>query len=263
MSKLCPCPPPVSTLCLQGPKTVQASNHAIILNFGTLHLSIAFLTHTSIQLYPKDVWVKSVVSVHKELRKFYIGLAFEFEDFVLAFVTLDIMFQPVWGERVSELPFRHPDVFIDHGAFLEAIAGWVLNRSSSPRNRLALTAVRESVEWHGVSVYTAIELFVMAGVSPFLLEHEVFNNPSRTAWLCDAFYTFARRARTGNDLWELICPCIRDGVLAPTIEQRLRYKYWLLAYGKSHMRCTECLAALVEEYKVHYIPLMSSSVTVN
>ncbi|KIJ09393.1 hypothetical protein PAXINDRAFT_17508 [Paxillus involutus ATCC 200175] len=48
-------------------------------------------------------------------------------------------------------------------------------------------------------------------------------------------------------------------VTAPTIKQHLRYKYWLLAYGKSRMRCTECLAVLVEEYKAQLSTLEDTS----
>jgi len=34
-----------------------------------------------------------------------------------------------------------------------------------------------------------------SGVSPFLTEAEVFNCPSRTARICEAFYSFARHSR--------------------------------------------------------------------
>lgn len=48
----------------------------------------------------------------------------------------------------------------------------------------------------------------------------------------------------------LLQPCIHNGVLAPTTEQRLKYKNWLHVYGKKNALLTSRMAQLLDEYKV-------------
>ncbi|KAJ7752153.1 hypothetical protein B0H16DRAFT_1251698, partial [Mycena metata] len=85
-----PDPPSLNTLTLEA---ISYTNRALILNFGTLFFMLQYLTHTSVQFYPQHVWERSIRNVSKEVRKFSIGMAFVFQDYVLAFPTLDLLFQ--------------------------------------------------------------------------------------------------------------------------------------------------------------------------
>lgn len=49
---------------------------------------------------------------------------------------------------------------------------------------------------------------------------------------------------------EYVRPCIRDGVLAPDMEQRLRFARELRVYGKATVLATERQLKLINAYKV-------------
>ncbi|KAF8873985.1 hypothetical protein CPB84DRAFT_1668453, partial [Gymnopilus junonius] len=49
-------------------------NRSIILDFTGYYLKVAYLLHTSIQFYTKEVWNNSIMCFH-------VGLALEFEDY--------------------------------------------------------------------------------------------------------------------------------------------------------------------------------------
>lgn len=109
-----------------------------------------------------------------------------------------------------------PSIFANFTTFLECVAHWVEEQSSSTHSGLACKAVHGANRvWLGVGVYTVAELFFMAGkycdpvngpctgiflmllmtgLSPFLIEAEVFDNPLRMARLCVAFFVFASHA---------------------------------------------------------------------
>lgn len=57
----------------------------------------------------------------------------------------------------------------------------------------------------------------------------------------------------------LLGPCLVDGLLAPTNEQRLKYKNWLHVYAKSRTKLPPRAATLVDSYNVWpfilFIPL--------
>ncbi|KAJ7577909.1 hypothetical protein C8J56DRAFT_1170696 [Mycena floridula] len=193
-----PNPPSISeaNLRLSSPNSITATNRALILNFETLHLSLAFLTHTSVQLYTREVWENSICKVNKATRRFQIGLAIEFKDYILAFISLDFLFQPRWVESLDDLPIPHPDVFTDFSAFLVAVCRWMTLHfeSRSARTGLIVDVLQGTLEFHGVGAYTAVELCFLAGISPFLTEAEVFDVPLRAARICDAYYEFASRS---------------------------------------------------------------------
>ncbi|KAJ6607640.1 hypothetical protein B0H10DRAFT_1956080 [Mycena sp. CBHHK59/15] len=67
-----PYPATLKSLVLSG---VESTHRALILHFGTLHLMVQYLTHTSVQCYSRERWEKSVMLVSKEVRKFHIGMA--------------------------------------------------------------------------------------------------------------------------------------------------------------------------------------------
>ena len=48
----------------------------------------------------------------------------------------------------------------------------------------------------------------------------------------------------------LLKPCIHDGILAPTRDQRMRYAAWLHVYGKLRKELPERAARLVDSYIV-------------
>ena len=70
------------------------------------------------------------------------------------------------------------------------------------------------------------------GVDPLLTERDVFDNPSRAARLAEAFYILSRNAH--NVLFqEHVRPCIRQGMFAPTEQQRLAYSQeYLRVFGR-------------------------------
>jgi hypothetical protein len=50
----------------------------------------------------------------------------------------------------------------------------------------------------------------------------------------------------------LLQPCIHDGILAPTTEQRLRYADWLYVWAKDRTSIPSRMASLVDEYHVRF-----------
>ncbi|KAF8954583.1 hypothetical protein BDZ97DRAFT_1631033, partial [Flammula alnicola] len=69
-----PNPPSLTDLTLQGH---HSAARAIILDFGTYFLKVAYLTHTSVQFYKRVVWEDSILKD----RGFHVGLALEFDDY--------------------------------------------------------------------------------------------------------------------------------------------------------------------------------------
>ncbi|KAH6908577.1 hypothetical protein BKA70DRAFT_1481838 [Coprinopsis sp. MPI-PUGE-AT-0042] len=197
-------------------REVYRNGHALFFDFGHTYLKVAFLMHTSIQCYKKDVWKNSIMAVSAVDRGFKVGLALEFDDFFLCFLTFDLVFQPEWlkvpDPTIVDPRARldlGPDIIADYPGFLKGVADWVKERRNltgrNARQGLACDAVRHaSLVWVGVGAYTVCEIFFIAGLSPFLLEHEVFDSPSRTARLCEAFWQFAYDARNIFDelLWK-------------------------------------------------------------
>lgn len=171
-------------------------------------LQLSYLMHTSIQMYRKAVWETSIYVVEREVRqgciklnslgahspfqtgRFHVAIAIEFWDHVVAFLSLDNVFQvsitlypctgvcwllfskPEWAFGVGYLPatqeFRFldppPSIFANFTTFLECVAHWVEEQSSSTHSGLACKAVHGANHvWLGVGVYTVAELFFMAG----------------------------------------------------------------------------------------------------
>ncbi|KAF8152979.1 hypothetical protein B0H34DRAFT_677203 [Crassisporium funariophilum] len=235
-----PNPPPIQTLQLRG---LSTTNRAIILDLGPLHL--------------KSGMIPSIRKVDKKSRAFRVVLALEFQDFVLAFLSRDLLSQPTWATSKESLPPTPPDLFHEYFAFLECVASWMSSRRNCARDGLACDEIRAwNATWSGIGVYTVCELFFDAGLSPFLTERELFDSPSRTARFCEAFWTFAHRSHI--DLPQLLKQCTIDGILAPTKEQRLTYKDWLHVYAKDRVRTSPRLAILIDEYKLQLSNLAAS-----
>lgn len=111
----------------------------------------------------------------------------EFGDFVLAFVTLDMVFQvrlqccffisnlshclhhmqPIWASTRNDLPPDPVDAFTDRPRLIQGIVDWWKDRYYSKQtNRMGLVceAIRAAEHvFPGVGVYTIAELCYMAG----------------------------------------------------------------------------------------------------
>ncbi|KAK6977428.1 hypothetical protein R3P38DRAFT_3473687 [Favolaschia claudopus] len=136
----------------------------------------------------------------------------------------------------SPTDFHSPD-----WAFLPAFAKWMRDRQAGDRNGLAIEAIRAASEvFLGVGVYTVLELFFLAGLSPQLTEAEVFGNPSRAARVSTAYEHIYKSL--GNSFPML------DGLLAPTTRQRLDYINWLYVYAKDYTKLPVRMAELVDDY---------------
>ncbi|KAJ7136197.1 hypothetical protein C8R46DRAFT_1201332 [Mycena filopes] len=228
-----PQPPSLSTLELQD---ISYTPRAVLLHFrglsGGLFFMLQYLTHTSVQFYPRKRWELSIRNVSKTVRKFSIGVAFVFKSHVLAFPSIDLVFQPTWATSLADFSIP-PNIHTSTDDYLVLVAGWIENLLLKPKHTRACDAIRTAnTIFYGIGVYTVMELFFMAGLSPCLTLHELFGNPSRAARFLAAFYAYMARAK--QDLWKTILqPCIHDGVLAPTNKQRLRYGCRNLTIPKS------------------------------
>ncbi|KAJ7165143.1 hypothetical protein C8R46DRAFT_1098269 [Mycena filopes] len=227
--------------------SISHTHRALILNLGPLFLMIQWLTHTSVQLYPRNVYESTVKLVNKKLRKFHIGMALVFENHVIAFLSSDLLFQPTWASTRDALPPSPSDFYHRDWDFLPALARWMSSRLTLDRNGLACTVIRAANEvFLGISTYTVVEIFFLAGLSPILTEFEVFNNPSRVARFCGGYFEFLHRSRTG--LRGLLRPAMKDGYLAPTMQHRIRYLDWLHVYAKDRCRIPVRMTQLVDDY---------------
>ncbi|KAH6907740.1 WD40-repeat-containing domain protein [Coprinopsis sp. MPI-PUGE-AT-0042] len=244
-SKENPNPPTVQSLGW----TLQRSygnGRALFLDFGIAVFKIAYLTHTSIQFYKKDIWYESVL----QLRGFKVAIVFEFQTHVLAFLTNDL---PEWFIGNASIPPTIDvgvDVYSDFTGFLQAVANWRTLRvqSKSARGGLACEIARGASQvFVGLGVYTVCEVFYFAGIHPLLTEKEVFDSPSRLARLCNAFWQYAHN---GRDVYKkLVKPTIHDGIIAPNHNQRLGYNSWLRVYAKSLLMATPREAELILRYQ--------------
>ncbi|KAJ6626246.1 hypothetical protein B0H10DRAFT_1999440 [Mycena sp. CBHHK59/15] len=87
-----PNPPLLETLVLE---KITYTHRALILHFNSILLMVQYLTHTSVQFYPRDRWESSVMKVDKKTHGFKIGMALVFQKYVLAFPSIDLLFQVV------------------------------------------------------------------------------------------------------------------------------------------------------------------------
>ncbi|KAJ7127476.1 hypothetical protein C8R46DRAFT_970612 [Mycena filopes] len=239
-----PNPAPLSSLTLED---ISYTNRAIVCHFGTQFFMLQYLTHTSIQFYPRAVWERSIRKVSKDVRKFSIAVAFVFRDHVLAFPSIDMVFQPTWASSLSDFSIP-PNIFTAPNDFLALVAPWIEHIIEKPVHSRACDTIRTAnTIFYGLGVYTVMELFFAAGLSPFLTLHEVFSNPSRAARFLVAFYSHIARAE--RDLWQTVVqPAIHNGILGPTTAQRLRYEKWLYVWAKDKTSVPPRMACLVDAF---------------
>ncbi|KAJ7064387.1 hypothetical protein B0H15DRAFT_958636 [Mycena belliarum] len=221
-------PHSLSELVLQ---SIEYTHRALIINFGPLLLMIQWLTHTSGHVFTLSEWKESFGLVDKKLRKNKVGMALVFAEFVVVFLSHDLVFQPTWVESRNMLPPSPADFYSKD---------WVFSRCSG-----ALDVYASDV-FLGIGVYTVIEVFFLAGLSPLLTEAELFDNPSRTVRMGCGYLEFQHRSREG--LPSLVFPAMTSGFLAPTKVQRLGYMKWLHVYAKDFASLPVRMAALVDDY---------------
>ncbi|KAH9929128.1 hypothetical protein B0H21DRAFT_670628, partial [Amylocystis lapponica] len=220
------------TLVLHG---VHATLCTVVLDLGKLFLQIQLHTHVTVQPYTREQWDSEISQVTSAKRGFRIGMALDFGEYILAFVTLDNIFTPHWGQSLADLPIQHADVYHEYHAFLSAVATWIDTHRLSKNTKqlgLAVNAVHgANCVFGGIGVYTIIEVFYLAGLSVFLTEYELFSCPSRIARFCEAFWMFAHHTHQ----------CLRQA-------QRRCYSYWLHVYGKKATNMSLRMVQLRQEY---------------
>ncbi|KAF8963011.1 hypothetical protein BDZ97DRAFT_1822588 [Flammula alnicola] len=214
-------------------------------------LQIQLLKHTSVQIFSRDDWENAICKVNRTDRGFKVGLAFEFRDHVLAFLTLDLLIQFHWSSKRSDLPSQQANIYTEYRRFLRQLVEWMQSRRDRPRAQrtgLAITIIRNTSEiFHGGGLYTMEEVFHKAGLSINITERELFDSPSRTARLVSAFMDFTIQAY--EEIWDFMNPFLRDFLLTCTREERSLYSDTLMVYGKDRVNCTPRFKQLLSNYQ--------------
>ncbi|KZV98472.1 hypothetical protein EXIGLDRAFT_700990 [Exidia glandulosa HHB12029] len=241
-------------------RNVYYTARSLVLDFGVCFLDMHYLTHTSLQLFTIEQWKESLLDIPATAahRPYKIAIALEFPNYFLAFLSLDLVFLPVW---TLTRPITPPEVFPSHDPherprnvpFLQWVVTWLEKNWTkfSRSRRLAIDVIRTEREtFFGIGVYSACELFVLAGLWPGLLAREVFLNPSRLARLLEAIYVFTHIAKL-DFLANVIRPALWKGnVLAPNPRQRKDFAaHFLRVWAKSTMAAHARFAALVDDFK--------------
>ncbi|KAJ6596758.1 hypothetical protein B0H10DRAFT_2197032 [Mycena sp. CBHHK59/15] len=176
---------------------------------------LQYLTHTSVQFYPRECWECLIRNVSKTVRKFSIAMAFILSSHVLAFPSIDLIFQkilrklqPTWATNLSNFSIP-PNIFTSMQDYLVLVAKWIEDKVLLGHHYIcACDTIRKyNSLFYRIGVYTIMELFFLA-------------------------------ARSEQDLWTLLQPSIHDGLLAPTMEQHLCYADWFLV-DEFHLKLEE------------------------
>ncbi|TFK84417.1 hypothetical protein K466DRAFT_226759 [Polyporus arcularius HHB13444] len=205
-------------------------------------------THCTAQVFTYEQFHHEVRRVDCKVRGFRIPLALDFGAYIVTFTSLDNLCTPMWYKYALDDSHRvYIDAFDAHLPFLTRVAEyvrglffaknpkngeWKLRKTPAAANALATTVIREALKsvFGGVGVYTVLEIFYRAGLSPSHTAAEVFMCASRTARLCEAFWTLTYEVNT--ELRQFLEANYFGYVLAPTPEERLRYSYRLHVFGK-------------------------------
>ncbi|EIW51494.1 uncharacterized protein TRAVEDRAFT_25065 [Trametes versicolor FP-101664 SS1] len=200
-----------------------ATPQTVVLELGTLRLQVRLHTHTVTQVYTREQWHNTIKKVSTSIRKFRVGLALDFNTYIVAFLSPDNLcitfterssLQPYWTPQADPLPVWHPDIFSENHAFLNQMADWVMREAKNgfTSENLAINVIRKRVG--GVGIYTSEELMFMSGLSAFLTVGEFLCCPSRVARFCEAFWTLVDEAHSS---------------------ELRRYAFWLYVHGKSEV----------------------------
>ncbi|KAF4606217.1 hypothetical protein EYR38_000266 [Pleurotus pulmonarius] len=203
---------------------------------GQWWMQVQMLTHTVLQVYDADQWGRASQKLTNDhctqKRGFKIGMALDFGDYVMAFLTMDNLFRVFYARNRETLPAPLFDIYNDFKESLKLIIDWAESRANDDRSGLAAEAIRKAAgTFVGIGVYTISEIMHRAGLLPILTEKEVFDNPSQFARLIEAFYCHAARAH--EEVWALVKPFLRSNFfIAVQNEDRLLYTKWLAVHGK-------------------------------
>ncbi|PPQ81900.1 hypothetical protein CVT26_003956 [Gymnopilus dilepis] len=200
-------------------------------------VQVQAFTHTSVQIYTVDQWDNAISKIDAQRRGFKVALGLRFQSHVIAFLSYDNLFRVSWAESRLELPVQKANVYPDFEQFLVQVCDWALKRRGGrgclkpvKRPNNALHVIRECDAFHGVGVYTATEIFHLAGICPTISEGELFDSPSRFARLCAAYYEFARAGHF--EVWDFVQQHMQEYVVAATVDDRKKYAEFLHVYGK-------------------------------
>ncbi|KZV80410.1 hypothetical protein EXIGLDRAFT_845539 [Exidia glandulosa HHB12029] len=257
-------------------RNVHYSPRSLILDFTVCALNMHYLTHTSIIIYPKDVWYERVVDVPSlsTERAFKIIIALEFDDYVIAFLTKDLIAKPEW---VLDIPVPGPDPFPGFNTNLASLPVptpyWALFAVNlietvldSPRRgvrALAVVALRHDFPEcaPGVGQFTICELFYKAGIWTGITLREFVLSPSLVARFVEAIYEYYLQ---GKDKYgpKVVIPTLHNGrrwicahtfnaniIMSPSKEQRVNFtEEFLDVWAKDTVRVHPRHAALITAY---------------
>ncbi|KAF8954246.1 hypothetical protein BDZ97DRAFT_1766393 [Flammula alnicola] len=183
-------------------------------------------------------------------RGFKVGFAFEFETHVLAFLTLDLLIQAHWSDTRQGLPHSPADIVMEYPLFLQELVTWMIERrkTNSTRTSIAMNVIRDHTDiFCGAGVYTIQEVFHRAGLSPNLVEFEIFDCPSLTARLVAAYYHFCLQVR--KTAWLFIKQFLCGFLRACRCEDRALYAQELAVYGKDRTNHSVRFKRLLTQFK--------------
>ncbi|KAJ3533951.1 hypothetical protein NMY22_g7124 [Coprinellus aureogranulatus] len=262
-----PNPPTVEELDLVL-EDVQGNSRMIVLVFsGGRAFNFAWLTHSSPQMYPRYVWEQSIMKVDRTKRGFKVAIAFEFEDYFLAFLSHDLVVQPEWKKldmsitNIVERLGLGISVYRDFDEWVKAAVLWIEDRRKrSDRDGLACDVCEASPMYGQALACIQFVNFVsfLVRIPMDLLEWEVFDCPSRTGRLFEAYWVYVHKSQDAFE--EFVKPAISKGsnIIAPTDEQRLKYKDKLHVFAKGRTTVPPRMADLVVEFKTRLANLEAS-----
>ncbi|TFK60869.1 hypothetical protein BDN72DRAFT_864033 [Pluteus cervinus] len=239
---------------------VEVCHRNVILLFvdkdsNALWSQISFYTHSFPQILTKRVWEESICVVSRQDRGFKVGLAFEFRDYVVAFLSLNLNIKFSWADSRSKLTWQQPDVYLKFEQFLEKVARWNTTRRNDKnldRSGNAMLIVKDTVEFSGIGLYSVSEVFFAAAR---MLTGRFISSPGIPVHiseprLCEAIWMLSRRARVDScHVRKLFQRYIEpDYSVAISTDERLRYSRLLHVFGKDHVHFTPRFKALLQEY---------------
>ncbi|TFY62723.1 hypothetical protein EVJ58_g3673 [Rhodofomes roseus] len=207
-------------------------------------------------MYDREQWavIKETSYIGKgtlRMRGFRIGLALEFESYVIVFGSHDQVFQVTWALKKADLAHHDHHVLDEWDKVVAGIARWCERyyEDKPAGKKLARDVLRFTPNvWFGIGVYTACEILYVAGIPPFLREQEVFSNPSRLARVVLAYYAFVHKAM--HKTWpNRVKPCIRQNVVAPTTEERLQMGREMYIWAKDTVSIPQRLFDRIANYE--------------
>ncbi|KAF9032744.1 hypothetical protein BJ165DRAFT_1410669 [Panaeolus papilionaceus] len=215
-------PLPITSLSLID---VHHNVRALVINLGAVWLWV----------YTPERW-KGVLMTPYKHRRFSCGLAIQCKGFVLAFVSLDKLYQPVWTTSQELLGPDLPYIALEFNAFIQGVADWIRSRWKLGRLDFAINIIRQfNKVWVGIGAYTVNDVFFVAGIPMGITE---------------PYYVYAIRAE--RMLPVLLRPSWDNGLLNPDHKERLKYPRTMLRiYGKPLVSLPRRLVQLATKHNMN------------